>query len=316
MRPELKKLLEKQQYRIVGEHSASKVCEYVKKSLLNKDVCYKQKFYGIKSHQCVQMTPAVNYCTNECLFCWRAMDREFNDGMKIKKADSPQEIIDQCIKNQLKMLIGFRGNKKIDWKKYEEAQKPKHFAISLTGEPTIYPKLKEMINCLKKMKITSFVVSNGMFPEKLKDLRPTQLYVSVFAPNGKLYKKISRTQIKNSWQKLMKTMDALKDLRKKGVRTCLRITAIKNMNMIEPENYAKIIKKASPLFVEVKAYMNIGFSRLRMPDRSMPEHTEVKKFANEIGKLCGYKIVDEKRESRVVLMMREKDLKKRFLDLD
>lgn len=313
MQPELKKLLEKQQYRIVGEHSASKVCEYVKKSLLNKDFCYKQKFYGIQSHRCVQMTPAVNYCTNECLFCWRAMDKQYNVGMKIKKSDSPEKIIDECIKNQLKMIIGFKGNNKIDWKKYEEAQKPLHFAISLTGEPTIYPKLKEMINILKKRGMTSFLVSNGMFPEKLKVLRPTQLYVSVFAPNEKLYQKISRARVKNAWKKLMKTMDVLKDLRKKRVRTCLRITAINKMNMISPENYAEIIKKANPMFVEVKAYMNIGFSRLRMPDRSMPEHTEVKKFAEEIGKYCGYDIVDDKRESRVVLMMKKQDKKNRFL---
>jgi tRNA wybutosine-synthesizing protein 1 len=316
MQPELKKLLEKQQYRIVGEHSASKVCEYVKKSLLNKDVCYKEKFYGIKSHQCVQMTPAINYCTNECLFCWRAMDKEYNVGMKIKKSDSPEKIIDECIKNQLKMIIGFRGNKKIDWKKYEEAQHPKHFAISLSGEPTIYPKLKEMISILKKREMTSFLVTNGMFPEKLKELRPTQLYVSVFAPNEKLYLKISRARVRNAWKKLMKTMTVLKGLRKKGVRTCLRITAIKNMNMISPEKYAEIIKKSNPLFVEVKAYMNIGFSRLRMPDRSMPEHTEVKKFASEIAEHCGYEIVDEKRESRVVLMVKEKEKKNRMIRED
>lgn len=314
MRNDLKKLLEKQQYRIAGSHSASKVCEYVKKSLLNKDVCYKQKFYGIKSHRCVQMTPAVNHCTNECLFCWRAMDKEFNEGMKIKNSDSPEKIIDDCIKNQLKMIAGFKGNKNIDLKKYEEAQKPLHFAISLSGEPTIYPKLRQMIDILKKRKITSFLVSNGMLPEKLKELRPTQLYISVFAPNEKLYKKISRTKIKNCWQRLMKTMDILKELRKKGVRTCLRITAIKNMNIVEPENYARIIKKANPLFVEVKAYMWIGFSRQRMPDGSMPSHEEVKEFAQKILKYCDYKIVDEKKESRVVLLMKENDLEHKFID--
>jgi len=260
------------------------------------------------------MTPAVNHCTNECLFCWRAMDKEFNEGMKIKNSDSPEKIIDDCIKNQLKMIAGFKGNKNIDLKKYEEAQKPLHFAISLSGEPTIYPKLRQMIDILKKRKITSFLVSNGMLPEKLKELRPTQLYISVFAPNEKLYKKISRTKIKNCWQRLMKTMDILKELRKKGVRTCLRITAIKNMNIVEPENYARIIKKANPLFVEVKAYMWIGFSRQRMPDGSMPSHEEVKEFAQKILKYCDYKIVDEKKESRVVLLMKENDLGHKFID--
>ncbi|MCK4309827.1 MAG: 4-demethylwyosine synthase TYW1, partial [Methanomicrobia archaeon] len=68
---EVRTLLRKQRYKIVGEHSAVKLCHWLKKSLMEDRVCYKQKFYGIKSHRCLQMTPAVISCTHKCLFCWR-----------------------------------------------------------------------------------------------------------------------------------------------------------------------------------------------------------------------------------------------------
>ena len=307
----LKALLEKQHYTIIGSHSAQKVCDYVKKSLLDRDVCYKQKFYGIKSHRCVQMSPAVNHCCNECIFCWRAMD--INEGMAIKKLYEPEKIVDESIKAQLKKINGFGGNKKVNWKKFAEAKKPLHFAISLSGEPTLYPKLQKIIEILNRRKISSFVVSNGMFPEKLKKIKPTQLYISIFAPNEEMYKKISRTKIKNPWKQLMKSLDVLREKRKQKVRTTLRITLIKNMNMVEPENYAKIIKKTIPLFVEVKAYMWVGFSRQRLDISNMPLHPEVKDFALEIAKHSGYKIIDEKKESRVVLLMK-KDFKGRIME--
>ena len=56
---EYKQALEKASYEIVGNHSAVEICGWTKK-VLKDDVagCYKQKFYGIRSHQCTQMTPA------------------------------------------------------------------------------------------------------------------------------------------------------------------------------------------------------------------------------------------------------------------
>lgn len=73
--------------------------------------------------------------------------------------------------------------------------------------------------------------------------------------------------------------------------------------MIEPENYAKLIKIAFPNFIEVKAYMNIGFSRDRLKRENMPSHLEVKNFTKKILKnLKGYKMIDEKENSRVILL--------------
>ena len=72
--------------------------------------------------------------------------------------------------------------------------------------------------------------------------------------------------------------------------------------MENPEEYAKLIKKADPDYVEVKAYMCVGSSRDRLTLDNMPTFDEVKKFAKEIGDECGKKIVNESEISRVVLL--------------
>lgn len=301
--------LVKQHYGIVGSHSACKVCTWTKKSLKDEDECYKSKFYGIRSWLCCQMTPSLA-CTNKCVFCWRDLStptiKKFPE-----KADSPKEIIENCIKENRQLLSGFGGDIDVNKKKYRQALNPKHFAISLTGEPTLYPKLKELIEELHKQGKTTFVVSNGMFPEVLKKIKPTQLYISVDAPNKRLYEKIDKSIYKDAWQRLNKSLEIMKSLRKK-TRTCLRITAIKGLNLVDEEGYAKIIKKSRPLFVEVKGYMWVGSSRLRLKNENMPMHNEVKEFAENIANLSKYKIIDEKKESRVILLM-EKDFKGRIM---
>jgi len=301
IKPELKKLLEKQHYAFIGDHSAIKICEWTKKSLLDTGFCYKQKFYGIKSHRCCQMTPSIGYCTNHCVFCWRPI--EYTEGIKLKgKTDSPKELIENAIKAQQKQLIGFKGNKKVNKKKLEQAMNPNQFAISLAGEPTLYPKLSELIKEIKKRKATSFLVTNGLQPTVLKKLNPlpTNLYISIDAPNETLFKKIDRSKIKNGWKKLNQSLSVMKKIKTTKV---LRITLIKDINMVNPEQYAKLIQKAQPDFIEVKAYMWVGYSRQRLEQKNMPRHEEVKDFSKEILKhIKNYKLKDEKKESRVVLL--------------
>ncbi len=311
MEQKLKSLLKSQHYELVGKHASLKVCEWTKKSLRNEDFCYKQKFYNIQSHRCVQMTPCTNFCTNLCVFCWRAID--FNQGILMKDFDEPKKIIEDCIKGHLKKITGFGGNKKADKKKLNEAKNPLHFAISLSGEPTIYPKLKELIKELHKQEKTAFLVTNGMFPERLKDLRPTQLYISLTAPNEETYKTIDRPIFRDAWQRLLKSLKLMKSLKEK-TRTTIRITLIKGLNMLSAEQYAELIKIANPTFLEVKAYMWVGFSQKRLGIENMPSHEEVRNFAMKIGNFCNYKLIDEKKESRVVLLMK-RDKKERFLKI-
>lgn len=316
-----RKDLEKQGYRMSGEHSAIKVCLWTKKSLRNEGVCYKQKFYGINSHRCVQMTPSLPFCSMRCVWCWR--DIEHTKPKWSGKTDNPKEIIQECIKAHIKYLQGFGGNKKTNKKKYAEAQKPLHFAISLAGEPTLYPKLPELIKELHKKKISSFLVTNATNPEMLKKLKnkkslPTQLYITLPAPNEKVFKQMCSPLIKDGWKKILESLKIMKELKtntelensessatQKKTRTTIRLTLAKDKNMILPEQYAKLIKIAEPMFVEIKAYMHVGYSKKRMEIKNMPRHEEIKEFAQQLAKHLGYKIIDEQTASRVVLLMKE-----------
>ena len=309
MMQERKERLEKQGYRLVGNHSAVKVCEWTRKSLRNENVCYKCDFYGIRSWRCVQMTPALTTCTHRCVWCWR--DIEHTEPKWKGKAESPKQIVDGCIQAHKKLLYGFKGNERTDRKRYEEAMQPMHFAISLSGEPTLYPKLPQLVDELKRRNITSFVVTNGTNPEMLKRLtrhQPTQLYLTLPAPDEKTYKKSCAPLVKGGWQKIMQSLRLLNKFK----RSAIRLTLARGINMANPEGYAKLIKLATPNFVELKAYMAVGFSRQRLGMKFMPAHIEILKFAKKVAKAAGLKIISQKPESRVALLMK-RDSKARKL---
>jgi tRNA wybutosine-synthesizing protein 1 len=71
-------------------------------------------------------------------------------------------------------------------------------------------------------------------------------------------------------------------------------------------DYAKLIQKANPTYIEPKAYMHVGFSRLRLGYESMPNHQEIREFAGQIARETGYSMINESKESRVVLLSRLK----------
>jgi len=317
----VKKVLKKQHYEIAGknEHSAVQICRWTKNSLRDEGVCYKEQFYGIDSHRCCQMTPSL-FCPNQCMHCWRAI--ELTTSEKIPgKIDSPKEIIDACIKAQRKLLQGFKIDKhskkkqlsRANMKKWQEAQEPMQFAISLSGEPTTYPKIGELISELRKRGKSTFLVTNGLYPEKLKEITkknqlPTQLYISVNAPNEELYKKFHRSKFKDAWKKLNESLEILKSIKGK-TRTVFRMNLVKNLNMEKEmiKEYAELIKKSNPQFIEIKGFISVGYARERLGYERMPFHEDIKKYAQEIIKELNkqemkYKLLDEKRESCVVVL--------------
>jgi tRNA wybutosine-synthesizing protein 1 len=302
---ELLKTLRRQQYHLVGRHSAVKRCRWLYESLINNRVCYKQKFYGIRSHQCIQMTPTAFYCTMRCLFCWRVQSGDLGirwEELRLPgRWDIPEEIVEGCVKAQLEILSGYKGNPKTNMEKYREALHPKHVAISLTGEPTLYAPLGGLIREFHRRGFTTFLVTNGTLPKTLSKLseEPTQLYISIYGPNERTFKMISRPQIPKAWKRINQTLEMLNSFR---CPTVLRITLVRNLNMKNPELYAKLVERANPTYVEPKAYMHVGFSRLRLKYENMPTHKEIHSFAERLAEETGYKIIDEASESRVVLL--------------
>lgn len=293
--------LESSGYRFVGSHNhaAAKICHWTKQSILDKGVCYKEKFYGIESHRCLQMAPAVPNCQQKCEFCWR--DLSYTQTQWEGEYDDPKTIIDEAVKAQNNLLCGFFGNDKANKEKLEESKTPTNAAISLAGEPMLYPEIDELIAEFNRRNFTTFVVSNGQCVDKLKNLEnePYQLYLSLDAPTKEIYNDVCQPQISEGWDNLNQSLDTLASF---NSRTCIRTTCVKGRNMTNPEKYAELIKKANPDFVEIKAYMCVGSSRHRLTPDNMPTFDEVKSFAQKIGENCGKKIVNESEVSRVVLL--------------
>jgi tRNA wybutosine-synthesizing protein 1 len=291
-----------QGYRFVGKHSAVKICEWTKKCIRGCDSCYKNKFYGIDSHRCVQMSPAAIFCDFNCVHCWRSLNfRLPNENFEW---DLPEEIYEGCMKAQREIIQGFKGMgyEKLNKKKVKEAEEPMHFAISLSGEPTLYPRLPEFIDLLKKNGKTAFLVTNGAHPEMTKKLighQPTNLYVTLPGPDEETFEEECCSKIPDGWKKINETLSLLKRF---SCRTVIRLTLNKTTNMHSPEKYASIIERYGPDFVECKGYMAVGGAREKLGMGAMPWHKDVKNFAEEISSHCSYKIVDEKENSCVVLL--------------
>jgi len=298
-------------YRIVGSHSAVKVCEYTKKAIRGKDVCYKNTFYGIESWRCIQMSPTF-YCNHRCVFCWRDIDYSWPRWQG--PVDDPKEIVDGCIKAHVEYLQGFKGNEKAVQERVKQMEKPLHFAISLTGEPTMYPRLPEMIDYINSKGMTAFLVTNGTIPEMVETLldhQPTQLYVSVYGTNKEMHRKTANPIQDDAWEKMNKSLS----LMHKFKRNVMRLTLTKDYNFSDPEGYAKLIEKYKPMFVETKGYSFVGHSQFRLEPHNMPYHHEILDFAKKIEKNSSYKVIDDKKESRVALLIRE-DFEGRKMDFE
>jgi len=307
--PEIRKIYHRQGYRLVGKHlhSAVKICQWTKESLRSGRVCYKELWYPpVKSHRCMQMTPYIG-CNCHCLYCWRIHSgdreglnwREFPLGLE--EFDEPAEIIEELIEKRRELLSGWKGNPRVSKEKFEEALKPTMMTMSLTGEPTLYPRISELVVEAEKRGMITFLVTNGTMPEALERMNPLpfQLYVSVPAPDKSTYIRIARPLMKDAWERLNRTLEVLPSLE---TRRVLRFTVIKGWNTENIEGYAEIVEKAEPNFVEVKAYEWVGQSRARLPREAMPYMEDVEAFANKLANLTGYSIKGKYKPSGAVLL--------------
>ncbi|TLY01279.1 MAG: 4-demethylwyosine synthase TYW1 [Thaumarchaeota archaeon] len=274
--PQLKARLQKAKYGVYN-HSAVELCHWTRKSFANEGNCYKHKFYGISTHQCMEMTPAAMNCENRCIYCWRPT--EFYDTLEMPEelVDEPDVIVEQLMAERKKLINGYYGNTKNDKRKLDESLLPAHYAISLSGEPTMYPKLPKLIKYLKSLKATKsiFLVTNGQEPDMLRRL---------VAENG------------------LPTQATV------NTRTVLRMTLIRGYN--DSKNFVgefgEMMAKGNPHFIELKSYMHIGMSNRRLEQDHMLEMQEVRDFAVQLcEKMSSFKMMDESEVSRIVVLQNQ-----------
>ena len=64
----------------------------------------------------------------------------------------------------IKQLKGVPGVKE---ERFQEAMNIRHCALSLVGEPIMYPQINEFVNLLHEKRISSFLVTNAQFPQEM-----------------------------------------------------------------------------------------------------------------------------------------------------
>lgn len=64
------------------------------------------------------------------------------------------------------MLVGVTAER------LSEGLSPRHCALSLVGEPIMYPEINTLVDQLHQRRISTFLVTNAQFPEKIVSLKP------------------------------------------------------------------------------------------------------------------------------------------------
>jgi tRNA wybutosine-synthesizing protein 1 len=317
--PQVMSKLKKAKYGVYN-HSAVELCHWTKKSFANEGSCYKHKFYGISTHQCMEMTPTAMNCENRCIYCWRPA--EFFDTLQMPEelVDEPDVIVNQLMAERKKLINGFYGNPKNDKKKLDESLLPAHYAISLSGEPTMYPKLPQLIRYLRGLKATKsiFLVTNGQEPEMLRrlareDALPTQIYLSTNASNKKMFHQINRPMHRDAWERWW---ESLRFLATVDTRTVLRMTMIRGYNSCPEfiDEFAEMMSEGDPHFIELKSYMHVGMSTNRLEHGDMLSMEEVRGFANALcSKMQAFSAMDESEVSRIVVLQNQKRYTDRWI---
>lgn len=193
-------------------------------------------------------------------------------------------IIDNAIVNHRTMINVMRGVPGVMPERLADAQKPKHCALSLVGEPIMYPHINEFVRMLHEEDISSFLVTNAQFPDRIAAMEPVcQLYVSIDASTKESLKAVDRPLFGDYWERFLACLDAI---REKKQRTVFRMTLVKTFNMQEVIEYAKLITIGRPTFIEIKGVTFCGKSGAGdITLKDVPLHEEVCAFAEQ---LCKY----------------------------
>ncbi|XP_024972522.1 S-adenosyl-L-methionine-dependent tRNA 4-demethylwyosine synthase [Cynara cardunculus var. scolymus] len=299
--PVIRASLTKQGYKIIGSHSGVKICRWTKSQLRGRGGCYKHSFYGIESHRCMEATPSLA-CANKCVFCWRHHTNPVGKSWQWKM-DDPLLIVNSAIEQHKKMIKQMKGVPGVTAERLSEGLLPRHCALSLVGEPIMYPEINSLIEELHQRRISTFLVTNAQFPEKIVSLTPiTQLYVSVDAGTKDSMKAIDRPLFGDFWERFV---DSLKALRDKQQRTVYRLTLVKGWNTEDVDAYSSLFGIGNPDFVEIKGVTYCGTSATsKLTMDNVPWHADVKAFSEALAEKSNgeYEVACEHVHSCCVLL--------------
>jgi tRNA wybutosine-synthesizing protein 1 len=109
----------------------------------------------------------IHVIANKCVFCWRHHTNPVGTEWKWK-VDEPSVILEGAMENHYRMIKQLKGVPGVKPERFQEAFQIQHCALSLVGEPIMYPHINEFVGMLHERYISSFLVTNAQFPEKVK----------------------------------------------------------------------------------------------------------------------------------------------------
>ncbi|CAR27290.1 hypothetical protein ZYGR_0I05640 [Zygosaccharomyces rouxii] len=306
------KTLTKQGYSIVGSHSGVKICRWTKSDLRGRGSCYKHSLFNIVSSRCMELTPSLA-CSSKCVFCWRHGSNPVSKNWRWE-VDDPEYILENALTSHYSKIKQMRGVPGVKAERFAKAFQVRHCALSLVGEPIMYPYISKFISLLHAKGISSFLVCNAQHPEALaKICKVTQLYVSIDASTKSELKKIDRPLYKDFWERLMQCLDILSTTQSHQ-RTVFRLTLVKGFNMAEVMSYADLVQRGKPCFIEIKGATFAGSSDGNgnpLTMQNIPFYEEIKAFVRNFAaelqrRGLGYDISAEHAHSNCILIANTK----------
>lgn len=297
-------------YSLVGTHSAVKLCRWQKSMMRGRGGCYKWTMYGVASHRCMEATPSMA-CANNCVFCWRHNTNPTATEWRWQ-VDSPTDVLNGMLSSHRALVYEVQGMPSVTAESLAEALDPCHCALSLVGEPILYPFVNKFLKLLHQRKISSFLVNNGQFPDALAALsHVTQLYMSIDSPNKQTMKILDRPIFPDYWERFNKSVDIM---RHRSERTVFRMTLIDGFNMSDDDAnlYADLIYRGQPDFVELKRLTPTFYGKAHTALRisNVPSWNKVKAFAYRLCEITTpihpYFIASVHEHSGCVLLAHEK----------
>lgn len=309
--PTFKKLT-KQGYTIVGSHSGVKICRWTKSDLRGTGSCYKHSLFNIVSSRCMELTPSLA-CSSKCVFCWRHGTNPVSKNWRWE-VDPPEYILENALKGHYSKIKQMRGVPGVVMDRFAKAFQVRHCALSLVGEPIMYPYINKFVELLHEKGISSFLVCNAQHPEALESIgKVTQLYVSIDASTKQELKKVDRPLYKDFWERMLTCLDTLRTTQSHQ-RTVFRLTLVKGFNMGDISSYADLVQRGEPSFIEVKGATFAGSSDGNgnpLTMQNIPFYEEctnfVKEFAAELQRRgLGYDVAAEHAHSDCILIANTK----------
>ena len=248
--------------------------------------------------------------------------------------DPPEMLVEGALQNHYKMIKQMRGVPGVLPERFEEGFQVRHCALSLVGEPIMYPEINTFTELLHEKGISSYLVTNAQFPEEMKTLKPvTQLYISIDASTKDALKAVDRPLNRDFWERFT---SCIEQLALRLERTVFRLTLgrpkdyiqvtylnctihdfglhissfylVKGWNAEEIDNYAKLVLMGKPDFIEVKGVTYCGTSKAsKLTMENVPWHEEVIFFVQKLAdQLPDYEIACEHEHSNCILISHKK----------